>query len=401
MNFNPDPSEDLPALLGGTPVRPEGPPEWPPPHPAVQQALIRSAAARLWGRYQSEESQALATALAEYHQVSHVLLCASGTLAVELALRACGVGPGDEVLLAAYDYEGNFLSVHAVGAVPVLVDVTASSWQLDPEQLAAAASPRTKAVICSHLHGGIVDMPAVLALARQQGWCVIEDAAQAVGGQLHGRRLGSWGDIGVLSFGGSKLLCAGRGGALLCQDARLAQRLRLLLRRGPQEWAALSELQAAVLRPQLAELPAQTARRAAQVALLNQALAHFPGLRLLAPPATDQTLPAFYKVGWDYDPEAFGLSRDHFLAALQAEGIAVAPGFRALHWQRSPSRYRTVSPLSQATRAHHRCVLLHHPVLISHSDDVLQIPQAIAKIHRHRQKLATLPVTPQRHFGNE
>jgi dTDP-4-amino-4,6-dideoxygalactose transaminase len=322
-------------------------------------------------------------------------------LAVELALRACGVGAGDEVLLAAYDYEGNFLSVHAVGAVPVLVDVTASSWQLDPEQLAAAASPRTKAVICSHLHGGIVDMPAVLALARQQGWFVIEDAAQAVGGQLHGRRLGSWGDVGVLSFGGSKLLCAGRGGALLCHDPRLAQRLRLLLRRGPQEWAALSELQAAVLRPQVAELPARTARRATHVALLHEALSRFPGLRLLAPPATDQTLPAFYKVGWDYDAAAFGLSRDHFLAALQAEGIAVAPGFRALHLHRSPSRYRTASPLPQATQAHHRCILLHHPVLIGHPDDVLQIPQAIAKVYRHRQSLAALPLTPSRPLGNE
>lgn len=392
MNRSREGSEDRPALLGGRPVRPEGPPVWPGANAAVEEALRRAAAAGLWGRYHSEQSEALSAELAEFFQVPHVLLCASGTLAVEAALRACGVGAGDEVLLAAYDYEGNFLSVHAVGAVPVLVDVTALSWQLDAELLAAAASPRVKAVICSHLHGGIVDMPAVLELARQRGWYVIEDAAQAIGGQLQGRRLGSWGDIGVVSFGGSKLVAAGRGGALLCHEARLAQRLRLWLRRGPQEWAALSELQAAVVRPQLEQLPARTAQRAARAARLQAALAPFPALRRLAPPETPQTQPAFYKLGWDYDDAAFGLSRAHFLAALQAEGIALAPGFRALHLHRSPSRYRAATPLRHATAAHHRCVLLHHPVLSGSEEDVLQIAQAVAKIDRYRQELAALPL---------
>lgn len=390
MNRSQNRSEEWPALLGGAAVRPEGPPLWPGPNPAVEEALRRAAAEGLWGRYHSEQSEALQAELAAFFQVPHVLLCASGTLAVELALRACGVAAGDEVLLAAYDYEGNFLNIHALGAMPVLVEVTASSWQLDVEQLAAAASPRTKALICSHLHGGIVDMPAVLALARQRGWYVIEDAAQAPGGQLAERPLGSWGDIGVVSFGGSKLLAAGRGGALLCRDPRLAQRLRLLLRRGPQEWAALSELQAAVLRPQLQQLPALTARRAQRAAFLQQALAPFPGLRLLAPLNSPSILPAFYKLGWDYDAAAFGLPRTHFLAALQAEGIAAAPGFRALHLHRSPSRYRTASPLRHATDAHHRSLLLHHPVLSAHLDDLHQIPQAIAKIYRHRQPLAAL-----------
>ncbi|MDW8241588.1 MAG: aminotransferase class V-fold PLP-dependent enzyme [Thermogemmata sp.] len=237
MQHTGEATEERPALLGGKPVRPEGPPSWPPPNAEVQAALIRAAQQGLWGRYTSEEADALTEELASFFQVPHVILCASGTLAVELALRACGVAAGDEVLLAAYDYEANFLNVHATGAMPVLVDVTAHDWQLDPEQLLKAASPRVKAVLCSHLHGGIVDIPAVLAVARSRGWLVIEDAAQAPGGRLGGRPLGSWGDIGVLSFGGSKLLCAGRGGALLCHDARLAQRLRNLLRRGPQEWA--------------------------------------------------------------------------------------------------------------------------------------------------------------------
>lgn len=397
MMSEPDKRDDRPALAGGTPLRPMGPPEWPGADAEVEAALRRAAARGLWGRYHSEESAALIAELAAYHQVPHVLLCASGTLAVELALRAGGIGSGDEVLMAAYEYEGNFHSVHAVGAKPVLVDVTPDSWQLDPQRLAEAASERTRAVICSHLHGGFVEMPAVMELARRRGWLVVEDAAQAVGGRCWGRLAGSWGDIGVLSFGGSKLLCAGRGGALLCRDDRLAQRLRSLLRRGPQEWAALSELQAAVLRPQLRRLETDTRYRSHHVALLRQGLAPFPAIRLLAPSSSSHCQPAFYKVGLDYDAESFGLPREHFVAALQAEGIAVAVGFRALHIQRSPSRYRMSAPLTHAENAHRRCVLLHHPILRAHPGDVLQIVQAIDRIYRHRSVLASLPLPPSRH----
>jgi dTDP-4-amino-4,6-dideoxygalactose transaminase len=364
----------------------------------VVAALEQAARLGLWGRYHSDESVALAAELANYHQTPHVLLCASGTLAVELALRAVGVVPGDEVLLAAYEYEGNFHSVHAVGASPVLVDVTSDSWQLDPEQLLTAASPRTRAVICSHLHGGLVEMPAVMELARQQGWYVIEDAAQAVGARCRGRPVGTWGDIGVLSFGGSKLLCAGRGGALLCRDQRLAQRLRSLLRRGPQEWAALSELQAAVLRPQLRRLEADTLRRAEHAELLRDGLGSIPGLRLLAPHMQPEHRPAFYKLGLDYDAQGFGLPRELFLAAMQAEGIAIAAGWRALHIQRSPSRYRAAGPLGHAEIAHRRCVLLDHPVLLASADEVRHIIAAVARIYRHRHLLASLtPAPPHNH----
>src|SRR6185312_16077629 len=152
------------------------------------------------------------------------ITCATGTLAVEAALRALRVGPGDEVVMAAYDYESNFLTLHALGAKPVLVDVHPANWQLDAAKLEAAFSPQTKAVICSHLHGGLVDMPAVMALTRKHGIGVVEDAAQAPGATVEGKPAGTWGDVGTLSFGGSKLLTAGRGGAMLFRDAQIYQR---------------------------------------------------------------------------------------------------------------------------------------------------------------------------------
>src|SRR5262249_55040345 len=141
--------------------------------------------------------------------------CASGTLAVELALRALRVGPGDEVVLAGYDYGGNFLSVHAVGAVPVLADVEPGGARLDARRGGEALGPATRAVIASQLHGGLADMAALAEACAARGVAVVEDAAQGPGATVQGRPAGAWGDLGVFSFGGSKLLAAGRGGALV------------------------------------------------------------------------------------------------------------------------------------------------------------------------------------------
>jgi dTDP-4-amino-4,6-dideoxygalactose transaminase len=290
------------------------------------------------------------------------------------------------VVLAAYDYESNFLSVHALGATPVLIDVHPGNWQFDPAKLEAAFTERTKAVVCSHLHGGIVPMSAVMEISRRRSVSVVEDAAQAAGATVEGKPAGTWGDVGVLSFGGSKLLSAGRGGALLFGDSQQHQRAKLWLQRGLQQWAPLSELQATALRPQLGKLAATTRRRAENVWSLLAALST-PGLVPFSN-STAGSAAAFYKLGFQYDPAAFGLSRDLFVAALRAEGIAFDAGFRALHCGRSPSRYRAAGALAHATAAHERCVILHHPVLSLSQADVLEVAEAIAKTYRFRDALA-------------
>jgi len=269
---------DVPALLGGEAVRPQGPPDWPPPDDAVRQALEEAWRDGLWGKYHGGRVAALEARLAEFHGVPHALACGSGTFAVELALRALKISPGDEVLLSAYDYPGNFLCVHAVGATPVLVDVHPDNWNLDPAQLEAATGPASRAVIVSHLHGGLVPMREVMAFATARGVRVIEDAAQCPGAIVQGRRAGTWGDAGMLSFGGSKLLTAGRGGALLTPHADVLQRARLALNRGNLV-CPLSELQAAVLMPQLDRLDSRNASRLQQVCLLCDGLRDVPGLR--------------------------------------------------------------------------------------------------------------------------
>ena len=376
----------LPAILGGEPVRPQGPPDWPIADEAVLDALTAAYRDGSWGRYHGGHVEQLEEELAAMHGVRQALTCGSGTFAVELALRALKVGPGDEVVMAGYDYGGNFLSVHAVGALPVLVDVASGNWNLAPERLAEAFGPATRAVIVSHLHGGLVPMREVTELARRHGVAVVEDAAQAPGALVQGRLAGTWGDVGVLSFGGSKLLTAGRGGAVLTDDAAVAQRTRLWLQRGNHVYP-LSELQAAVLLPQLDRLLERNAWRLLSVDLLHDGLHGVPGIQPFLNSDEKDGVPVYYKVGFQFDAEQFGLSRERFLVAVRAEGVALDEGFRALHVGRSPSRWRAAGPLLQAEQAHRGSVVLHHPVLLGSEDDVRQVATAIAKIHAHAGQL--------------
>jgi dTDP-4-amino-4,6-dideoxygalactose transaminase len=375
-----------PALLGGSPVRPQGPTDWPVPDEDVLRALNDAYADGSWGKYHGNSVTLLEARLAEYHGIGHALTCGSGTFAVELALRALKVGPGDEVILSAYDYPGNFLSVHAVGATPVLVDLDPASWQMSLDGLPEAVGPTTKAVIASHLHGGQVPMARLMAFAAGRGLRVIEDAAQCPGAVVQGRRAGTWGDVGILSFGGSKLLTAGRGGAILTPHPDVKQRARVAQLRGNLV-CPLSELQAAVLLPQIDKLHLHNERRAENVRRLVESLRTFPGLVPFAGLLGDSS-PGYYKLGFQYDEAAFGLPRARFVAALRAEGMAFDEGFRALHAGRSPSRFRRGGELSEADRAHRGAVVLHHPVLLGSEADVSEVAAAVRKIYANVRLLA-------------
>jgi dTDP-4-amino-4,6-dideoxygalactose transaminase len=381
-----NPTPHLPALLGGPPIRPQGPPSWPGPDEEVLEALQAAYRDGSWGKYHGAYVERLEVALAAYHGVEFALTCGSGTFAVEAALQALKVGPGDEVLLAAYDYPGNFLSIHAVGARPVLVEINRDNWNLAPDRLTGALSPAARVIVVSHLHGGVVPMREVLSVAAAHGLRVIEDAAQAPGSTVQGRMAGTWGDVGTLSFGGSKVLTAGRGGALLTRHPDVAQRLRLNLLRG-NHVCPLSELQAAVLLPQLTQLAAKNSHRANQVRRLLGLLAEVPGLRPLFNRASDSS-PGYYKLGFQFDAEQFGgLSRARFVAAARAEGIAFDEGFAALHVGRSPNRFRPGGDLAEATRAHPSMVLLHHPVLSGSAADVDEVAAAVHKLRVYAEKL--------------
>jgi len=369
---------NTPALLGGTAIRPQGPPSWPIPDDDIHQAIQEALRDGSWGTYQGPNGPHLEAALRDFFGVEFVLLCGSGTFAIELALRALKIGPGDEVIMAAYDYPGNFLSIHAVGAIPVLVDVDPDNWNLAPEALAQALGPKTRALIVSHLHRGLVPMRELMAFAAAHHLAVIEDAAQAPGAMIGGKKAGGWGDAGITSFGGSKLLTAGRGGALLTSRADLFQRAKTWQQRG-NLLCPLSELQAAVLLPQLAKLRSRNSQRLENVTLLFEWLHDVQGLSPLRNRPGDYH-PGYYKVGFQYDAAKFGLPRSRFIEAMRAEGIALDEGFSAVHVGRSPRRFRQAGPLANAQCAGEAMVVLHHPVLLGSREDIAQIAAAVRKI---------------------
>jgi perosamine synthetase len=379
-------SSSLPALLGGTPVCPDGPPDWPAEDDAVRRALDGAFRSGHWGKYHGEHVASLEAELSAYHEVPFAWTCCSGTFSVELALRALQVGADDEVILAAYDYGGNFRSVLAVGAVPVLVDIDRDNWNMAPDEVERAIGPKTRAILVSHLHGGIVAMTEIRAIAQRRGLSIVEDAAQATGAIIDGRRAGTWGDVGTLSFGGSKLLTAGRGGCLITSNQEIHHRAKLYCERGNHVFP-LSELQAAVLRPQLVALDSRNCTRARRVQEILHAIRDVPGIRPLHN-RLQNAEPSYYKLGFEFDSErADGLSRDRFVAAVRAEGIACDAGFRSAHVGRSPSRFRSHGPLAESERAHHGMVVLHHPVLLGDDDAVAQVSRAIEKTIRHGREL--------------
>lgn len=377
---------DHPAILGGEPTRRSGPPAWPIFDAEIAEAVRLAIADGSWGQYLGPHVPTLERTLQSYHDGIHVIVCASGTLATETVLRSLSFAIGDEVIVSAYDYEANFLSVHAAGAIPVLVDIDGTTGTIDSARIEEGIGERTRAILVSHLHGGLCRMRQIREIADRYHIPIIEDAAQCPGAIVDGRKAGTWGDFGILSFGGSKLLTAGRGGAILTPHVDRFQRVKLQLSRGVQQWAVLSELQAVALLPQVTKLDQRNELRWRNVRRLDEGLAKIPGLRRFTNDVQDS--PSFYKVGYWFDEASFGLSRERFVDAMRAEGIAFDAGFRALHIGRSPRRYRAVGTLPNAERAHREIVILHHPVLMGTEADIAEVVLAVEKTYRNALRLA-------------
>jgi len=224
------------------------------------------------GRYiLGEETAAFEREFADYVRVHFGIGVGSGTEALHLALRACGVGPGDQVITVPHTAVGTVAAIELCGAMPVLVDIDPRSFTLDATKLPAAITRRTKAIVPVHLYGQSADLEPILALARSSNIRVVEDCAQSHGATYRGKRTGAWGDMACFSFYPTKNLGAiGDGGLVATDDPQLAENARLLREYGWREryvssiagWnTRLDELQAAVLRAKLPTLDADNARR--------------------------------------------------------------------------------------------------------------------------------------------
>lgn len=171
-------------------------------------------------------------AFAQFCGVKHAITCSNGTTALHLALLGLGLQPGDEVIVPTLTFIASANAVVYCGGQPVFVDVDPDIWSIDPSQIEARITPRTRGIIAVHLAGHPADMDAILHIARRHSLFVLEDAAQAHGATVNGRRVGSIGDIGSFSFFGNKIISTGEGGMITTNDEAMARKIRLLKNHG-------------------------------------------------------------------------------------------------------------------------------------------------------------------------
>jgi len=278
----------------------------------------------------------------------HAVAVANGTVALELALHALEIGPGDEVVVPSRTFIASASCVVMRGATPVVADVDATSQNITAETIRPVLTSRTKAIIAVHLAGWPCDMDSILTLAHERGIKVIEDCAQAHGATYKGRPVGSMGDAAAFSFCQDKIMTTGgEGGMLTTNDDSVWKRARSFRDHGTGRetgskdqppsgfrWVhdsfgtnwRLTEMQSAIGRAQLRKLPHWAAIRQRNASLLTKILSNCPGLRVTLPP--DEIGHSYYKYYVFVSPELLraGQDRDRIMAAINAEGIPCFSG---------------------------------------------------------------------------
>lgn len=349
---------------------------------AVQLAAQTAIASGSYQRYSGEYCDRLASDLGERLQTSQVLLACSGTAAMEIALRAAGVVAGDEVLLSAYDYPGNFWAIERIGARPVLLDIEPHGWRIAAAGLQQVwrEAGSYKALLVSHLHGQLQSMAELRSECDRLGIVLIEDACQAVGASIDGRPAGSFGHASIISFGGGKTLSAGRGGALLSNDPALAQRAKIFSGGGSGPYS-LSELQAAVVGAQLTWLDDILTTCRNYFETIVQCLQ--TSNDVLTPFAADLRQTSFYQAGFllppliiDSPDDQANTRQQTTIARLLAQQVPAGIGFAGFQ-RRSTKRCRLLQPLLNVADVVQRTVTLHHRLAMTQPNSAQMVAQIL------------------------
>jgi dTDP-4-amino-4,6-dideoxygalactose transaminase len=407
------------AVNGGEPVRTAHYPEWPTYDQREEEALLGVLHSRSWGGIPGERGQEFARAFAEVQGARYGAVLTNGTAALQVSLAAAGVRWGDEVLMPAVTWIATPQAALYLGAVPVFVDVDPDTYNIDPRQIEAKITPRTKAIIPVHLGGLPADLDGVLEIAKRHGLKVIEDCAHGHGAKWRGRGVGSWGDFGIFSFQQSKVMTCGEGGLILTNDKRLAELATSMINCGriPKDSEYLeaspfnynfrmTEFQAAILLAQLTRLEEWTAKREAGARYLDSELGKIEGLR---PLRRDErvTRTSYYLYRFRYSGAAFGgRSLDAFVTALQAEGIPAStirsnlvyryPLYAAsatdccafqVHATQPVDYSGTLCPEAERIAAEEAVVLPQY-LLLGSEEDLQDVVRAARKIKEHAQELA-------------
>ena len=421
------------AINGGTPIRnvKTNPwPKWPVWDQHEEKALIEVLNSGVWS-YNGPKEIEFNNSFAEYNGSKYVISAANGTVTLQLALEALGVGYGDEVILPGLTWQATAATVSDINAIPILVDVVEDTWCIDPAKIEQAITSKTKAIIPVHLYGNFADMDAIMNIAKKYGIYVVEDCAHKHGGEWKGKKAGSIGDVGSFSFQLSKHLTAGEGGALTTNNLDLAEKLDALRNCGRRPEGdedievdkgagvysdegnfiqsgnfRITEFQAAILVEGLKRLPEQNRIREENAKYVNNLLEELPGI---SPMKTDEreTKKAYFNFSFRYNKETFkNVPVQKFRNALTKElGIDAEPSYESLnkcslyvpltkparynlnieHWQNlNPSRFEL--PVCDKIY-NEESICLHHKVLMGGKDDMDMLVYAIKKLYDNANEL--------------
>jgi len=405
------------AVMGGTPVRTAPFPDWPQHDEREIESLTEVVRSGGWGFFSGTKQAEFAAKFAALQGAKYGFPVMNATCGLEVALKAAGVGPGDEVIVPGLTWVATATAPLTINAVPVFVDIDPGTYCMAPEALEAAITPRTKVVIPVHLYSCMADLDAILEIARRRDLVVIEDCAHAHGSQWRGRGAGSWGDMGVFSFQESKVMSSGEGGLIVTNEKRYEELCHAYancgrLREGdslPEHvlgWNyRMTEWQAAILLAQFTRLEAQVEKRMAAMAYLDARWDEIDGL---APMRRDprQTRQGVYVYTFKYDAEKFqGVPRDVYIAALRQEGIPVGapytPVYRSPLFVVKPDEFPLAAerydypnlnlPVTERAVTE-ECISMRHSVLLAEQGDLEDIVTAVLKVKSRLGELVGLTV---------
>jgi dTDP-4-amino-4,6-dideoxygalactose transaminase len=411
------------AIRGGTPVRKKPFAPWPVFGAGEERALREVLRSRNWGGFPfpNRHADSFAKKFASMQGAKYGLAVANGTVAIEIALTAAGIQPGDEVIVPAYTWEGTVGPILRLNALPVFVDVDAETYCIDARQIEEAVTSRTRAILPVHLAMRFADMDEIMRIARTRKLRVIEDCAHAHGGKWRKKGGGSIGDAGAFSFQSSKLLTAGEGGAVITSSLEVYERAQSYTNCGRASLTdrfrhrligfnyRISEFQAAVLDVQLKLLPRQQQVRVANMELFEQSISGLSPIGLLRKEPRI-TASAAYQYVFKFLPErANGVNRASFLGALEMEGIPCdgvfyEPVYRSPLFPADPKAYPVLGwgrkkpidfqrqyhcPNSERA-AYEESVWLPHHIFLGSRKDTQDIADAVAKVCENLEELRGL-----------
>ena len=402
------------SICGGQPVRTAPWPAWPQHGPEDERALLDVLHSGKW--FLGEKVVEFERTFADYHQAKYGVSVCNGTVAIQVALEAIGIAPGDEIIVPSYTFIATASAVSTTGGIPVFVDVDADTYLIDPDAVEAAITEQTKAIIAVHIAGQPADLDRLTEIAGKHSIRLIEDSAQAHNAAWKGRKVGAIGDLGTFSFQASKNLNSGEGGFITTDDCELDERAWSIHNCGRAregQWYEhpliggnyrMSEFHAALLLAQMRNLDEQTARRGTNGPLLTSLLSEIDGIR---PLKVDErvTTHAYHLYAFRYDSQSFGgVPRDRFLEALRAEGVPCAAGYRPLYKEPAfaaryadcpfdsayfggkPDYAKVSNPVCERICAE-EAVWLTQNMLLGPQEDMHQIAAAVAKVRENASQL--------------